>query len=119
MYDRHKAKARRLKLGLNVKELAARVECAEVTIYQYEAGDRRPSIQTFVRLMHALRIPFSTLEKQVKSYEEYVALCVAEGKRERTTNPRADVRGIFATQAETTVQLHCDKLTAGREGATT
>jgi transcriptional regulator with XRE-family HTH domain len=47
----------RKSMGLTQKQLAARVNCATITVRKLEAGQRRPSIQVVEQLAQALDIP--------------------------------------------------------------
>ncbi|MGW2371372.1 helix-turn-helix domain-containing protein [Kitasatospora sp. NPDC001683] len=64
MYDPAKGRAQRQRLGLSVKELAGRLGVSTQAVYQWERGERRPSLTCFVAIAYHLRIPISSLMAQ-------------------------------------------------------
>ncbi|CAL2059394.1 protein of unknown function [Streptomyces murinus] len=108
MYDPIKAKARRLKLSLTADELADMVGVNASTVYRWEAGDRTPSVDKYVRVAAALRVPFQSLLSQAETISKYAELYGAEMGR-RKNDPSAHV---INTHADAKRHVEVDKLTA-------
>ncbi|MFJ5120658.1 helix-turn-helix domain-containing protein [Kitasatospora sp. NPDC088548] len=66
MYDPVKGKARRESLGISVKALAERLGVSAQAVYQWERGERKPSLPMFVAIAHHLCIPTASLMEQAK-----------------------------------------------------
>jgi transcriptional regulator with XRE-family HTH domain len=82
MYDPVKGKARRQNLGLSVKDLAKLLGVSTQAVYQWEWGQRQPSLPRFVAIAHHLRIPLESLIKQAKDSATRQAIRLAEVHRE-------------------------------------
>lgn len=82
MYDPMKGKARRQSLGLSVKDLANLLGVSTQAVYQWEWGQRQPSLTTFVAMAHHLRIPLESLMEQAKDNHARHAIQLAEIYRE-------------------------------------
>lgn len=61
MFDPVKCRQRRCELGLSRARLACRAGVEEVTIWRWESGETVPSVDRYVALAHALRVPFPAL----------------------------------------------------------
>ncbi|MYR86120.1 helix-turn-helix domain-containing protein [Streptomyces sp. SID685] len=91
MYDPEKGKSRRLSLGITVKELADRVGCSTQAVYQWERGERRPSLTTFVVIAHHLRIPIASLVEQAGG-DENTARAIQLAEIHRMAKEKNDER---------------------------
>ncbi|MGI5341432.1 helix-turn-helix domain-containing protein [Streptomyces sp. CA-181903] len=91
MYDPVKARARRIKLGLTVPQLADRMGVDSARVYRWENGERLPSLTSFVGLAHALRIPFESLLRYADD-ESRPALITAEIRRAELPGERETIR---------------------------
>ncbi|MFF2952155.1 helix-turn-helix domain-containing protein [Kitasatospora sp. NPDC057965] len=92
MYDPTRAKARRIEIGLSVRQVADRVGVSETTVYAWESGDRTPTLDHYVYLAHALRIPFDGLMRQAEEAGMVPDLLAAEWSRKRTADAESTIR---------------------------
>ncbi|GAB2704170.1 helix-turn-helix domain-containing protein [Kitasatospora kifunensis] len=106
MYDPARAKARRIKIGLSVRQVADRVGVSETTVYAWESGDRTPTLDHYVHLAHALRIPFDGLMRQAEGAGIVPDLLAAEWSRKR--NP--DVEPTIRDSDDADIRLFVDRL---------
>ncbi|CAM5535047.1 hypothetical protein GCM10010329_28820 [Streptomyces spiroverticillatus] len=112
MYCPTRSKARRERLGLTRRQLADRIGVHEVTVWRWESGEVGPSADNFVRLAHALRIPFASLLAQVDDDAMATgALIAAEIGRARSCAAEPTIR----THADAEARLIADKV-RGRRG---
>lgn len=77
MYDPEKGKSRRLSLGITVKELADQIGCSTQAVYQWERGERKPSLTTFVVIAHHLQfrsLPWSNRPEGMRTPPERFSL---------------------------------------------
>ncbi|MGW2817576.1 helix-turn-helix domain-containing protein [Streptomyces sp. NPDC001415] len=81
IYDRKRAKSRRIKLGISIDTLASLMGVTATTIYRWEDGTRSPSLEDSVRIFHHLRIPLRSILAQTKDEFEHAAIVVAESAR--------------------------------------
>ncbi|MFJ7207240.1 helix-turn-helix domain-containing protein [Streptomyces sp. NPDC098789] len=109
MYDPEKSRARRIKLGMTVAELAKRAGVSERSTFRYEAGEAVPSVDKFVRIAAALHVPFSSLLRQGEDNTDvYAALFGAEMARRRNASAH-----IISTDADARQAVEIDQLVTG------
>ncbi|MFB7905641.1 helix-turn-helix domain-containing protein [Kitasatospora sp. NPDC056076] len=66
-----------MSLGLSVKDLAKRLGVTAQAVYQWERGERTPSLPMFVAIAHCLRIPLESLMEQAKDINTRQAIKLA------------------------------------------
>ncbi|MER7847003.1 helix-turn-helix transcriptional regulator [Kitasatospora sp. NPDC096077] len=70
-----------MSLGLSVKDLAKRLGVTAQAVYQWERGEREPSLPMFVAIAHCLRIPLDSLMAQAKDSNTRQAIKLARASR--------------------------------------
>ncbi|WP_371517256.1 helix-turn-helix domain-containing protein [Kitasatospora sp. NBC_01300] len=92
MYDPTRTKARRQEIGLSIRQVADRIGVSETTVYAWESGDRTPTLDHYVHLANALRIPFDGLMQQAEETGMVPDLLAAEWSRKRTPDIEPTIR---------------------------
>ncbi|MFZ3493468.1 helix-turn-helix domain-containing protein [Streptomyces sp. 5.8] len=97
--DLTKARAKRHANGWTVAYTAKRMGASESALWRWEAGERRISLENYLKLCRALRIPFSDLMADCPE-DFHGELTAAEITRQRHTLGEQEGHFLTATGAE-------------------